>query len=93
MIRLNCFIEVKEADKAQVLEAARRLTEASLRQDGCIAYDIFESATRPDVLMFCETWRDQKALDAHATSEVFVKETKLIHDLAKLKIERLSFDR
>lgn len=93
MIRLNCFVQVDEDHKGQVLDAARRLTEASLRQEGCIAYDIFESATRPDVLMFCETWRDQQALDAHATSDVFIKETKLIHDLAKLKIERLSFDR
>lgn len=91
MIRLNCFIKVAEDHKAQVVEAARRLTEASLKQDGCIAYDIFESATRPDVLMFCETWRDQEALDAHATSDVFVRETKLIHDLADLKIERLAF--
>lgn len=93
MIRLNCFISVKEENRKEVLEAARRLTEASLRQEGCIAYDIFESATRPDVLMFCETWRDQAALDAHATSEVFIKETKLIHDLADLKLERLSFGR
>ena len=75
------------------MEAARRLTEASLKQAGCIAYDIFESATRPEVLMFCETWKDQEALDAHATSEVFIKETKTIHDLADLKIERLGFDR
>ena len=93
MIRLNCFLSVKEENRKEVLEAARRLTEASLKQEGCIAYDIFESATRPEVLMFCETWRDQQALDAHATSDVFVRETKLIHDLADLKIERLSFDR
>ena len=93
MIRLNCFVSVKEENKAEVLEAARRLTAASLKQGGCIAYDIFESATRPDVLMFCETWRDQDSLDAHATSEEFIRETKIIHDLADLKIERLSFDR
>lgn len=93
MIRLNCFIQVKEENRKEVLEAAKRLTAASLKQGGCIAYDIFESATRPDVLMFCETWKDQEALDAHATSDVFVKETKIIHDLADLKIERLSFDR
>lgn len=93
MIRLNCFVSVKQENRRDVLEAACRLTEASLKQEGCIAYDIFESATRPDVLMFCETWRDQQALDAHATSDVFVKETKIIHDLADIKIERLSFDR
>lgn len=91
MIRLNCFISVKEENRNAVIEAARRLTEESLRQGGCVAYDIFESATRPDVLMFCETWKDQESLDAHATSEVFIKETKIIHDLADLKIERFEF--
>lgn len=91
MIRLNCFISVKADHRAAVLEAARRLTAASVKQNGCIAYDIFESATRPEVLMFCETWRDQEALDAHATSEVFITETKTIHDLADLKIERFDF--
>lgn len=93
MIRLNCFISVKEENRKEVLEAARRLTEASLQQAGCIAYDIFESATRPEVLMFCETWKDQDSLNAHAASEAFIKETRIIHNLADLKLERLSFDR
>ena len=93
MIRLNCFIKVDEVHREEVLNAARRLTEASLKQKGCVAYDIYESATRKDVLMFCETWKDQDSLDAHATSDIFIKETKLIHDVADLKIERLSFDR
>ena len=51
MLRLNCFISVSAEHRAEVLEAARRLTAASLLQDGCIAYDVFESATRPTVLM------------------------------------------
>ena len=93
MIRLNCFISVKEENRKEVLEAARRLTEASLKQAGCIAYDIFESATRPEVLMICETWKDQESLEEHAVSDVFFKETKIIQDLADLKIERLTFDR
>ena len=49
MIRLNVFIQVEEANRAAVLEEAKALTEASLKEEGCVAYDIFESATRPDV--------------------------------------------
>ncbi len=56
MLRLNCFIRVEDDKYEIVLEAARRLTEASLLQEGCVAYDIFRSATRPNVLMICETW-------------------------------------
>ena len=93
MIRLNCFVKVSAENKAEVLAAAKRLTEASLKQEGCKAYDIFESATREDVLMFCETWRDQVALDAHAASEEFKKEVSIIEKLAQLSIEKFDFNR
>lgn len=91
MLRLNCFIRVTEPNRALVLEAARRLTTASLAQDGCIAYDIFESATRPDVLMICETWRDQAALDAHSASDVFVREVGTMRAHAEMKLETFTF--
>lgn len=91
MLRLNCFIRVSADHKAEALAAARRLTEASLKQDGCVAYDVFESATRPDVLMICETWRDQAALDAHSASAVFADEVGKLNALGELKLETFSF--
>lgn len=91
MLRLNCFIQVSSENRSEVLAAAKRLTAASLAQDGCVAYDIFESATRPDVLLICETWRDQAALDAHSASEVFRIEVGNIERLAALKLETFSF--
>ncbi len=57
MIRLNVFIQVSESNRAAVLEAAKELVASSLKDKGCIAYDVFESATRNDVLMICETWK------------------------------------
>ena len=56
MIRLNVFIRTTESNREELLRTARELTAASVKDAGCIAYDIFESATRPDVLMICETW-------------------------------------
>lgn len=91
MLRLNCFIRVPEENRAEVLAAATRLTEASLRQDGCVAYDVFASATRHDVLMICETWRDQAALDAHSGSQVFADEVGKMRSLAEMKLETFSF--
>ncbi len=67
------------------------MCEASLLQDGCVAYDVFESATRRDVMMICETWRDQSALDAHSDSEVFAREVGWIKELAELKLEVFPF--
>lgn len=91
MIRLNCFISVEEAKRPIVLEAAKRLTEASLKQEGCVAYDIFESATRHNVLMICETWLDKASLDAHSASEVFKKEVAVFNENATIKIESFPF--
>ena len=44
MIRLNVFIQVNESNRAAVLEAAKELVASSLKDKGCIAYDVFETA-------------------------------------------------
>ena len=91
MIRLNCFLAVSADNKAAALEAARALTVCSLQQDGCVAYDTFVSATRPEVLMICETWRDQAALDAHSASAEFKRYVGELERLGQLKIEQFAF--
>ena len=45
-------------------------------------------ATRTDVLLICETWRDEAALEAHAASEPFVKNVAIINDCGEMKIEK-----
>lgn len=91
MIRLNCFIQTDEANRMAVVEEARKLTEKSLKEDGCIAYDIFESATRGGVMMICETWRDEEALAAHSGSEHFKTHVGNMEKLATLKLEKFNF--
>ena len=70
MIRLNVFIRTTESNRAEILSVAKELVTASLKDEGCIAYDIFESATRQDVLMICETWSAAKALAALAGEDI-----------------------
>ena len=91
MIRLNVFIQVSEANRAQVLDAAKDLVAQSLKDNGCVAYDIFESATRPDVLMICETWADQPSLDAHQKSAHFTTLVPRIESLGEMKLEKFEF--
>lgn len=43
MIRLNVFIRVKEEKREAVLVAAKELVAASQKDNGCIAYDVFEA--------------------------------------------------
>ena len=101
MIRLNVFIQVSADNRAAVMEMAKELVACSLKDNGCIAYDIFlsaialhdifESATREDVLMICETWKDEESLAAHEKATHFVTLVPKIQDIASMKLEKFSF--
>ena len=91
MIRLNVFIQVSEENRPAALETAKELVEKSLKDNGCIAYDIFESATRSDVLMICETWKDAESLSAHEKAEHFVTLVPKLQGLGAMKLEKFTF--
>ncbi|MDY3295760.1 MAG: antibiotic biosynthesis monooxygenase, partial [Bacteroidaceae bacterium] len=59
MLRLNCFFKANDGEFDKALQAAKTLVGKSLQHEGVIAYDVFTSATRPDVFMICETWASQ----------------------------------
>lgn len=88
MIRLNVFIRTAESDREELVRTAKELVAASLADEGCIAYDLYESATRPDVLMICETWRDAAALAAHEQAPHFTTLVPRIQRLGEMKAER-----
>lgn len=91
MIRLNVFIRTTEANREELILTARELVEASVADDGCVAYDLYRSETRPDVLMICETWRDAAALAAHEASQHFTTLVPRMERLGELKIEKFDF--
>lgn len=73
------------------MAAAKELVAASLKDQGCIAYDLFQSATRPDVLMICETWADAASLSAHEAASHFTTLVPRIQSLAAMKLEKFNF--
>lgn len=91
MIRVNVFIQTTEANRAATLDTAKELVAASLKDAGCIAYDVFESATRPDVLMICETWQDAATLAAHEAAQHFTTLVPKLESQASLKFEKFDF--
>ena len=91
MIRLNVFIETDGERRAALVEVARKLAAASLKDAGCVAYDLFESATRPEVLMICETWRDDASLAAHRHAPHFTTLVPRIESLGRMTAERFDF--
>ncbi len=91
MIRLNVFIQVNESNRNVALETAKELVAQSLNDKGCIAYDVFESATRKDVLMICETWEDATSLAAHEQATHFVTLVPKLQELGAMKLEKFEF--
>lgn len=91
MIRLNVFIQVTEANRASLLELTKELVASSLKDKGCIAYDIFESSTRKDVLMICETWLNEELLSAHEQTSHFITLVPQIQKLGSMKIEKFEW--
>ena len=83
------------ASKAGIIgltkSTAKELAAASLKDEGCVAYDLFESATRSDVLMICETWSNAKALAAHEQASHFTTLVPRLEQLGELKIEKFVF--
>lgn len=91
MIRLNVLIRTTDTNRQALVNAARELVTASLHDEGCIAYDLFESATRSDVLMICETWRDTASLTAHEQTAHFTSLVPRMSELGELKLEKFDF--
>lgn len=92
MIRLNCFFQAHDGEQFQTaLEAAKALTEHSQHHEGCIAYDVFTSATRPDVFLICETWTDTASLEKHSATPEFKKYSPMMRQYGQMKVERFEF--
>ena len=91
MIRLNVLIRTTESNRDELVTIARELTAASLRDEGCVAYDLYESATRRDVLLICETWQDEASLAAHARQPHFTVLVPRLRELGEMKTEKFVF--
>lgn len=91
MIRVNCFFQADENRYAEAFQQALALVAASRTHAGCVSYDVFESGTRSDVFMFCETWESPEALAAHSTTEEFKTYVGQLETMGQIKIEKFNF--
>lgn len=91
MIRLNVFIRTTESNREELVRTAKELAPLRSRTRDAWAYDLFESATRSDVLMICETWSNAKALAAHEQASHFTTLVPRLEQLGELKIEKFVF--
>jgi quinol monooxygenase YgiN len=62
------YAEVAGSSSATLTNAFKQYRDASRKEDGYIRFDLREQMGRPGLFSVVETWRDQKAIDAHAAA-------------------------
>jgi quinol monooxygenase YgiN len=62
-------IPAKPGSEDVIRSALTTLVEATRAEDGCLAYDLFESASAPGTFVTIERWTDAVALGAHLATD------------------------
>src|SRR5690606_23599841 len=69
MIIVKGEIPIKEDHRDEAVELIQALAEASRSEDGCLSYEVYLQADRPEVIMIWQQWRSLSALETHFASD------------------------
>lgn len=72
MIKVIAKHFVKEDKINAYLENAKKLVEASNKENGCREYGLYVDSKDPKILTTIEEWDDKAALDKHMSTEHFL---------------------
>ena len=72
-LRVVATIPTDPAAGDAVRAGIAELVEATRQEEGCLAYDAFESSATPGVFVTIESWRGQADLDAHMATPHIAK--------------------
>ncbi|MDR7253124.1 quinol monooxygenase YgiN [Nocardioides sp. BE266] len=67
-LQVVATIPAKPEAVDQIRAALQVLADATRAEEGCLSYDLFESATAPGTFVTVERWTDAAALDVHLSS-------------------------
>ncbi len=65
MIYVIATLRARPEKLSQLLDAAKAVIAGTRKEDGCIFYDLHQSVTDPDRLVFVERWTSREALARH----------------------------
>lgn len=69
MIIVKGEIPVKTDHRDEAVELVQALAEASRSEDGCLCYEVYLQADRPEVIVVWQQWRSLEALESHFASD------------------------
>jgi quinol monooxygenase YgiN len=62
---LIVHVQVKEGEEKAMLEAAKPAVAATLKEKGCLAYELHQDLEDPTKFVFYERWKSVEALRDH----------------------------
>lgn len=68
MIIVKGSIPVKADLRDEALELIQSLAERSRKEHGCLAYEVFINASKPETFVIWQQWRGIEALESHFAS-------------------------
>lgn len=67
-LHVIAVLTAKPGSTETVGSALRELVAATRQEEGCVAYDLYESAAAAGTFITVERWRAQADLDAHMST-------------------------
>ena len=65
MIYVIATLHIHPEKRADFLENARTVIAHTVKEEGCLSYDLTSSITEPNEFVFVERWASREALAAH----------------------------
>jgi quinol monooxygenase YgiN len=82
MINVVARSSAKGDNLDRILELSKEMVEKTVKEEGCIRYELFQDIKDPNVMIFIEEWESEEALKRHMVSEHF---TTIIPQLNELR--------
>jgi len=71
MIKVVAKNFVKQDKVEDVLKIAKELVELTVKENGCISYEMYQDEKDNNIITMIETWDNKEVLKSHLTSEHF----------------------
>ncbi|RJX83380.1 putative quinol monooxygenase [Pseudomonas sp. LS-2] len=87
LLYLVATLKAAKGSEDKLLSALKALVPLSRQESGCVRYDLHVDREDPSVLIVYEIWRDDEALDDHASSAHFQHFLKIAEPLLSAPLE------
>lgn len=78
---------IKEGKLEEVIKLYEELVEFSRKEEGCIAYELYQDEKDSRILAVIEEWQSKDALEKHKNSQHFTRLVPMIGELTEKKFD------